>query len=108
MCPSTAGVPTAMNVISVFATACARSVVGTQPLADMLLEELVEASFVDWRVRGVDHLYLAGIDVHADDRVPVGGKAGAGDQANVAGADNGHAHQAASATWLWWYQISER
>ena len=81
---------------------------GAQLPSRMLLQQRFEPVLVNRRIAGVDAIDLARVDVHTDALMADLGEAHARDQAHIAGADDGDAHQASSASWLWWYQISER
>jgi hypothetical protein len=81
---------------------------GAQALADVALEQILQAVLVDRRLAAVDAVDLALVDVDAQAVVADLGEAGAGDDADIAGADDGDLHQASSASWLWWYHSSVR
>ena len=102
------GVPTAMKVMSVAGTAAARSVVARQRRARSLRSSgsaPPRGSAARPRLMRLD---LARIDVDADDVVAPLREAGAGDEPDVAGADDRDVHQASAAVGLWLYQIIER
>ncbi len=90
---SSGGVPTAMNWMSPKATAAATSVVKRQPAGvDVGLDQFAQAGLMDGHAAAVEGGDLGGVDVEAADAVAQVRQAGAGDQADVAGADDGDVH----------------
>lgn len=55
--------------------------------------QLVQTRLMDGNLARVEHVDFPGVDVKAQDRVADIGKTGAGNQANVASADNGNFHK---------------
>ena len=62
------------------------------PGREVALQQLVEAGLVDRRLAALEHLDLALVDVDAQDVVADLGEARAGDQADVAGTEDGETH----------------
>ena len=62
------------------------------PGGDVALDHFFEARLVDGDAAGLEHLHLVGVVIDADDVVADLGKAGAGDEADVAGANDGEFH----------------
>jgi hypothetical protein len=89
---SSGGVPTPMNCSVPCATARGMSVVNcSRPAATLRAHDLRQARLVDRDAAVVEHADLLRVHVQADDVVAHFGQAGAGDQADVTGADNGKA-----------------
>ncbi len=65
---------------------------GAQVPAGMPLQQLGQARLVNRRVSRVDHLDLAAVDIDADDAMALVRKAHAGDQTDVARADDRDSH----------------
>ena len=82
-----------MNETSVAATAAAASVVARRPAGgDGLGDDAVDLLLDDRRAAGVEHRDLVGGDIDAHHLMPEGGKAGAGDGADIADAEDRDAH----------------
>ena len=56
------------------------------------LDQLFQAGFIDRHVAGIEHRDLGRIQVQAQHVVAYVRQAGAGDEAHIAGADNGDVH----------------
>ena len=71
---------------------------GEQTRSDVAAQERRQAGLMDRSIAGLDHAHLALVVVHANDLVPAVREACARNEADVATADDGDPHQAASAT----------
>ena len=65
---------------------------GEPPAATLLRDQLVEAGLVDRHLAALERRDLVGVLVDADDVMAEIGKAGAGNEADIAGADHRDAH----------------
>ncbi len=70
-------------------------------VADVALQELLEARLVDGHDPAFQPVDLGLIDVDADDGVPALGEASSGNQADVARTDDGNAHEVVSREESW-------
>ena len=90
---SSGGVPTAMSCSSPCATLAATSVVNAQPAGLAVApHDRLQARLEDRDLARVELLDLVLVEVEAEHVVARVGEAGAGDQADVAGADDGDVH----------------
>ena len=86
-----------MNTISAPATASAVEVVNwSRPRLALRLIEIVEAGLVDRDLAAAQRGDPLGVDVDAGDVVAEVREPSAGDEADVAGADDGDLHRAAN------------
>ena len=81
---------------------------GPDPLADQALQHRLQTFFVDRRVARVDARDFGGVNINAHAFVTDLGETDAGHQPDVSRADDRDAHQASSASRLWWYQFKAR
>ena len=87
------GVGTAMKITSDFSTPSAVLLVKVKPAGgDVFLHQFLQARLVNGDAAGLEQFDLGRVVIHADDLVADFGEAGAGDQADVAGADDGQFH----------------
>ena len=82
-----------MNTASAAFTAGASSVVNfSRPAFDVACDQVVEPRLVDRHLAALERGDLACVLVDAGDLVAEVGKAGPGNEADIAGADHGNAH----------------
>ena len=88
------GVGTAMKITSDCSTPSAVLLGETRggPAATFCCDQLLQARARRWDAARLQQLDLGRVVVHADDLVADFGEAGAGDQTDVAGADDGQFH----------------
>ena len=59
---------------------------------DISVNDFLQSGFVDRHLARLEGLYFSRIVIHADDVMADVGKAGAGDEADITGADDGNIH----------------
>ena len=88
-----------MKITSDFWTPSAVLVVNeSRPAADVFLHQFFESRLVNGDAAGLEQFDLGRVIVHADDVMADFGETSAGDQADVARADDGELH--GSVVWL--------